>query len=270
MRRAVRLSTILLVSVSLAASLFATAWIVPRRRRGRYRTVFQRAWCRALCGILRIRVEVIGEFPDSGELLVVSNHLGYADIPVLGSVLPVVFVSKSEVARWPLIGPLATLGGTEFVDREDRLAAGRFPERLAGRIASGDRVLVFPEGTSSRGGAILPFRTVPFAAVAGSPGRSVLPVYVDVVEIDGRPAAGQERDVVCWHGNADFVPHAFRLMGLREIRYRVVIGLPVPCEDLDRKALSRISRDRVDALEKVSARRGRMLPGNFIRVHPVP
>jgi 1-acyl-sn-glycerol-3-phosphate acyltransferase len=270
MRTAFRLPAVLLVSVFLAASLLATAWIVPRRRRGRYRAAFQGAWCRALCRVLRIRVEIIGEVPDSGKWLAVSNHLGYADILVLGGVLPVAFVSKAEVARWPLIGFLATLGGTEFVDREDRRSAGRFAERLAGRISSGDRVLVFPEGTSTRGEAILPFKTVPFAAVAGSPGRSVLPVYVDVVEIAGIPAAGPERDAVCWHGDASFVPHAFRFLGLREIRYRVVIGLPIPCGDADRKSLSRISRDRIAGLEKVSARRGRMLPGNFIWVHPVP
>jgi 1-acyl-sn-glycerol-3-phosphate acyltransferase len=271
MCRIFRIAAIVLLSVVLAGSLLATAWAVPRRRKGRYRAVFQKAWSRALCAVLRIRVDVIGEPPDSTEeWLAVSNHLGYADILVLGSILPVSFVSKAEVARWPLIGFLATLGGTEFVDREDRRSAGRFAERIAARISSGDRILVFPEGTSTRGGEILPFKSVPFAAVAGSPGRSVLPVYVEVAEIAGKAAVGPARDAVCWHGDAAFVPHVFRFLGLRGIRYRVVIGLPIPSGDRDRKTLARISRDRVTALEKVSERRGRTLPGNFIWVHPVP
>jgi 1-acyl-sn-glycerol-3-phosphate acyltransferase len=270
MRRAFRLTSILFVSLLLAAILDATAWTVPEPRRGRYRTVFRRAWSRTICAILRIHVDVIGDLPDPGEeWLAVSNHLGYADIPVLGSILPVAFVSKAEVARWPLVGSLATLGGTLYVDRKDRRSASLFAERISARLSSGDRILVFPEGTSTRGDVILPFKSVPFAAVAGSPGRSVLPVHIEVVEIEGKAAVGPGRDAACWHGETDFIPHLFRFVDLRDIRYRVVIGLPIPAGECDRKTLARMSRDRIEGLEKVSERRGRMLPGNFIWVRSV-
>jgi len=147
-----------------------------------------------------------------------------------------------------MIGFLASAAGTVYVDREDRAAAGKFVEEVRRRIENGGNVLVFAEGTSSRGETVLPFKSAPFAAVAGDHGKSVLPVHLDVVEIDGKPALGARRDAVCWHGDAAFVPHFFRLLALRDIQYRIVIGMPIPCGDPDRKCLARATRERVVAL----------------------
>ena len=211
MRRAFRLTSILVVSLFLSAFLVTTAWLVPRSGRCRYRSRFQQAWSRVLCAVLGIRVEVIGDFPRGWNGLAIANHLGYADILVLGSILPGTFISKAEVARWPLIGFLASIAGTVYVDREDRAAARAFTTELKARIAAGDNILLFPEGTSTRGETILPFKTTPFAAVAGNPGSTVLPIHLDVVEIEGASAAGLRRDAVCWHGDAEFVSHLHRL-----------------------------------------------------------
>ncbi len=270
MRRPIRLTSILLVSLLLAAILVATAWVIPAHRRGRYRARFQRAWARVLCAVLGIHVEVVGEIPRGWNGLAVANHLGYADILVLGSILSGAFVSKVEVARWPLIGILAALAGTVYIDREDRAAAGAFTRRLRTRIAADDTILLFPEGTSTRGETVLPFKTAPFAAVAGTEGRSVLPLHIDVVEIEGRPAVGPCRDVVCWHGDAELVPHLYRLLGLRGIRFRVVPGAPIPCDGRGRKTLARESWERVGALREVSARQGRLFPSDFIWIRSVP
>ncbi len=269
MRRPFRLTSILLVSLLLAAILAATAWVVPARRRGRYRARFQQAWARILCAVLGIRIEVIGDFPRGWNGLAIANHLGYADILVLGSLLPGTFVSKAEVARWPLIGTLASIAGTVYVDREDRAAAGAFAAELKSRIVAGDTLLLFPEGTSTRGDSILPFKTAPFAAVAGTSGKTVLPLHMDVVEIDGVSATGLLRDAVCWYGDAKLVPHLYRLSGLRNIRYRVVIGPPIPCEGRDRKILARISREKVEGLVRISGRQGCQLPGDLIWIRSV-
>jgi len=269
MRRAFRLASILLVSLLLAAPLAATAWIVPQRRRGRYRARFQQAWARLLCAVLGIRVEVIGDFPRTWNGLAIANHLGYADILVLGSILPGTFVSKADVARWPVIGLLASIAGTVYVDREDRAAAGAFAGQLKTRILTGDNILLFPEGTSTRGETILPFKTAPFASVAGLPGKTVLPLHIDVVEIEGKPAVGPCRDTVCWHGDAVLVPHLYRLLGLRGIRFRVVLGAPIPCDGRGRKTLARESWERVTSLRGVSARHGSFFSGNFIWIRSV-
>jgi lyso-ornithine lipid O-acyltransferase len=267
--RAFRLTAILFVSLFLGGLLVSTAWLVAEPRRGRYRARFQRVWARVLCTVLGIHVEVVGDVPRGWSGLAVSNHLGYADILVLGSVLPGTFVSKSDVARWPGIGLLASIAGTVYVDREDPAAAGAFAAELKARIVAGETLFLFPEGTSTRGDTILPFKTAPFAAVAGLPGKSVLPLHVDVVEIEGASATGLHRDAVCWHGDAEFVPHFYRLSGLRNVLYRVVIGPPISCEATDRKVLARISREKVGALGKISERQGRQLPWDLIWIRSV-
>lgn len=139
-------------------------------------------------------------------------------------------MSKAEVARWPIIGFLASIAGGE---------------------------------------TILPFKTAPFAAVAGLSGKTVLPIHIDVVEIEGLSATGSLRDAVCWYGDAAFAPHIFRLLGLRDIRYRVVIGRPIPCEGRDRKMLAVDSREKIVALGRISARQGCLFPGDFIRIRSV-
>lgn len=251
------MAAFLAVSLSLASALAATAWAVPAKRRDGYRAKFLKTWSGAVCRLLGIRVDVVGDPPAAGYRFAASNHLGYTDIPVLGSVLPGTFVSKAEVARWPVIGFLASAAGTVFVDREGRTAAGEFVREVKRKIENGGNVLVFPEGTSTRGSGVLPFKSAPFAAVAGDPGKSVLPVHLDVVEIDGKPALGACRDAVCWHGDAAFVPHFFRLLALRDIRYRIVIGTSISCGDTDRKCLALATRERVVSLGQVSS-------------HPVP
>lgn len=265
-----RLTSILLVSLFFSAFLVTTAWFVPQSRRGRYRALFQQTWARVLCAVLGIHVDVVGDFPRGWNGLAVANHLGYADILVLGSTLPGAFVSKAEVARWPVIGILAALAGTVYVDREDRAATGAFAGQLKTRIAAGENILLFPEGTSTRGETALPFKTAPFAAVAGTSGKTVLPLHIDVVEIEGRPAVGPCRDIVCWHGDAELVPHLYRLLGLRGIRFRVVLGVPIPCEGRGRKTLARESWERVTSLQEVSARQGCLSPGDFIWSRSVP
>jgi len=232
----------------LSAILVTTSWFVQQSRRGRYKARFQQVWARVLCAVLGIRVEVVGDVPRGWSGLAVANHLGYADILVLGSILPGTFVSKADVARWPLVGFLASIAGTVFVDREDRAAAGAFAADLRTRIVSGDNILLFPEGTSTRGDTILPFKTIPFAAVAGISGATVLPLHIDVVEIGGASATGLLRDAVCWHGDAELAPHLLRMLDLRGIRFRVVLGAPIPCDGRGRKELARESRVRVASL----------------------
>jgi hypothetical protein len=99
---------------------------------------------------------------------------------------------------------------------------------------------------------------------------SILPLHIDVVEIEGKTAAGPCRDLVCWHGDASFAPHAFRLLGLQGVRFRVVVGRPIPCEGVGRKELARASHEQVAALGAVPYRRNSLLPGNFLWIHALP
>ena len=115
-------------------------------------------------------------------VLYVANHCSWIDIPVLSSITPLVFTAKSEIGRWPVVGLLARLQRTVFVDRSRRHATGDVNKEIASRMTDGDPVVLFGEGTSSDGNTVLPFRTALFGAVRdalGDGGR----VYMQPVSV---------------------------------------------------------------------------------------
>jgi 1-acyl-sn-glycerol-3-phosphate acyltransferase len=191
------------------------------------------------------------------------------DIAVLSGVLPVTFVSKSEVRSWPFIGFLARSAGTIFVAREDHRQAKDFIDQVGGRLAAGENVHVFPEGTSSRGETILPFKTAVFASVAAVPESRVLPVRIDLLTVGGKTAGGGIRDIACWHGDMEFAPHFWNFLGSGGARFRVWIGEPFGGESLDRKSIAQVAHRTIEDLGKRTASERTLLPGNWIWVHAV-
>ena len=109
--------------------------------------------------LLGVRIKVIGERMREHPLLIVSNHVSWLDISVITALAPVVFVAKREVASWPLFGLLAKLQRSVFVDRSRRHKTREVNSEIAQRLAEGDPVVLFGEGTSSDGNRVLPFRT---------------------------------------------------------------------------------------------------------------
>ncbi len=249
MRRLAKLLLFVAVSITALLLLVCSSWVVPRPRRFRYRAAFQAAWGRAVRTILGLRVEIRGRAPKGDRLLFVSNHLGYLDVPVLAGLLPVSFVAKSEVARWPLLGAMARAAGTLFIARDDRRRLKEFVADASGRLRSGENLLVFPEGTSSRGETVLPFRSAAFGAVEGATWAAIVPVAIELRRIDGREAVGELRDLACWHGDMSFLPHLIRFAGLRGASYEVAVGKPIPCVGKDRKALAGSARDEIVSLK---------------------
>lgn len=130
---------------------------VRRDRRLDARGAWLHGWCRFACRVLGIRIKTYGSMPSSG--LLVSNHLSYLDIVVLSSIRPCVFVAKRDVASWPLFGWLAHAAGTIFVDRERRFSSPKVVNGIRDAIAGGSVVVLFPEGTSSDGSTVLPFKS---------------------------------------------------------------------------------------------------------------
>lgn len=246
MLRTVRLFLFLAVSLGAALVVRATAWALPHGARRRQRLFLQALWAKACLRILALAVEVRGRFPAQGAFLVVSNHLGYLDVAVLAAVLPVSFVAKSEVSGWPLIGFFARSTGTLFVTREDRLGAPEFIDRLRARLSGGENMLLFPEGTSSRGETILPFRSTPFCAA--SAGSGIVPVRIDLLQVGTEAAVGEVRDAACWHGEMEFVPHFWNFLGADGARFRVTIGPPLAAGRLDRKSAATLARRAIEAM----------------------
>jgi len=202
---------------------------------------------RVLCALLRIHVRVVGQ-PERGRAaLYVSNHVSWADILVIGSLAPVAFVAKREVASWPLVGITAKLQRTVFVERQRRHQVGEAVKEIVARLASGTSVVLFAEGTSSDGNRVLPFRSALLGAVdkaaaqGGTAGGMLIqPMAISYTNLHGIPMGRQHRPLVAWYGDLDFMPHIRAFIARGAVDAVVAYGEPVAADSAgDRKAMSK-------------------------------
>ena len=185
---------------------------------------------------------VSGPVPQTG--LLVSNHLGYLDILVLCSIVPAVFVSKAEVRRWPLFGSLAKLGGTIFIQRERRTHVGEVNREMQTALGDGVLVGIFPEGTSSSGETILPFRA-PLLEPALRGGHELSIAYIQYALADG-----DAKTEVSYWGDHTFLPHLLNLLGKRQVQATVRFRIFQRTTD-DRKELAKQLHAAVSELKTV-------------------
>lgn len=238
LRTAARAGAVLAWTTAIASGLavaWALAWVrgcgdAVRRAGLRRRAVA--FWGRRTVAALGVRISTTGAPPPRGAV-VVSNHLSYLDIPVLASVLPVVFVSKAEVRRWPFWGRMATMGGTVYIDRTRKRDALRVLASMDLALERGDGVVVFPEGTSTDGATILPFKTS-LLELAASRGR---PVHWVALSYHVPEAGVRASDRVCWWGDMTFGRHLAGLCALRAVDCKIRFG-DDPVRGENRKALA--------------------------------
>jgi 1-acyl-sn-glycerol-3-phosphate acyltransferase len=179
-------------------------------------SAFPRWYHRVCCRILGFRLDVRGQISTRRPTLFVSNHTSYIDITVLGAVIRGSFVAKSEVAAWPFFGWLAKLQRTVFVDRRPRTSAIQ-RDALSERLEARDNLILFPEGTSSDGLRVLPFKSALFSVaeyrVHGEP-LVVQPVSLAYARLDGMPIGRAWRPLFAWYGGMEMMPHLWTLLGL--------------------------------------------------------
>ena len=199
---------------------------LPLRERTRW---LQRAARRTL-RLFRVEIEAHGPRPATG--LLVSNHLSYLDIIVLATLVPVVFVSKSEIKRWPVFGWFGRMAGTLFVERTRRSDVGRMSAAIRTLLAEGHVVAFFPEGTSWNGRELLPFKSSLLEPIVGSP------YPLSVAGIGYTLTDGLVESDVCYWGDMTFLPHLVRLMSRKQVRVQVRFAI-VGERAGDRKALAR-------------------------------
>lgn len=205
----------------------------------------QRICTDRLCKLLRIDVRVVGKIPEDGAMLAISNHLGLLDPFVLSSQMPVAFAAKAEIAEWPVIGWICKLVGVIFVKRDRRMQTSVFVEQVQARIREGIRVLVFPEGTTSDGRGVMPFKTGAFAAVANMEGGSVLPFYMRGLNANGEPVSDTLREAYTWSQGKPMTSHAWNVLGLPNMIVEIHVGEPIATGNRDRKELARRSHEAV-------------------------
>jgi 1-acyl-sn-glycerol-3-phosphate acyltransferase len=180
--------------------------------------------------ILNIKVTVAG---DEGQLerggyVIIANHVSYVDGIVLGSIFPILFVSKREVKSWPIVGQWNTLCGTIYINRQQKEMVGVLVEEMTRKLKQEANLLLFPEGTSTSGEKMLSFQTVPLAAPLRN--RSIIvPVTLTYKSIDEQPVTVANRDFVYWYGDMEFVSHFWNLLALRSVEILVTIQPKIEC-----------------------------------------
>lgn len=174
-------------------------------------------WHRLVARILGLKINVEHESSDRGMsgVLLVSNHVSWVDIVVLGSISELHFIAKGEVRSWPIFGWLARMQDSVFVDRERRSATGDQANDIRNRLLAGDNLVLFAEGTTSDGNFLFPFKSSLFGSVATKQKSEFIPVQpvsIAYVGLGGLPMGRQWRQIAAWPGSVSLGEHLPRVL----------------------------------------------------------
>lgn len=220
-------------------------WLVLspfKQDRTEWRQITFGRWTKSFVKLSKMHIEVTGTIPTPPFFLV-TNHLSYTDIAALRAVVKCVFVAKAEIESWPLAGRIVRDMGTIFIDRQNRRDIPRAGELIIERLDAGEGVVVFPEGTSTKGEEVLPFNSsfLEFAAAKN------IPVSYASLSYRTPPGELDANLAVCWWEDIGFFPHMWRLFHQRG--YTAIINFgEAPIANPDRKQLARELRGRVEKL----------------------
>lgn len=246
------------IAALLPFQVIAVRLSLPMQRR--IPTLFHRL----VCTLLGVRIKVVGAPSLRRPLLIVSNHVSWVDISVITALAPVAFVAKREVASWPLFGLFAKLQRSVFVDRMRRHKTPEVNTEIAQRLADGDPVVLFGEGTSSDGNRVLPFRSALIGsardalAAAGDVEHILIqPLSIAYVAFQGLPMGRQHRPIAAWYGTLDLFPHLRNIVRCGALDAVVSWGEPIAFDaSSDRKIFARTLEAEVRRLT-TAALRGR-------------
>lgn len=190
-------------------------------------------WHRMAVRMLGVRVHVRGCIAQARPLLIAANHVSWLDITVLSSISAMSFIAKSDMARWPVFGTFARLQRSVFVERERREKSASQVSEISRRLAAGDVMVLFPEGTTADGNFLLPFKSTLFGAaklaIDEGSAETVLiqPVAIAYTKLHGMPMGRAHRRLAAWIGDSDLVPHLLAVLREGAIDVEVTFGEPV-------------------------------------------
>jgi 1-acyl-sn-glycerol-3-phosphate acyltransferase len=209
-------------------------------------------WHRLALRLVGVRVHVQGEIPRRRPLLIVANHVSWADIMVLGSVMQLCFIAKSDMMKWPGINWLAWMQRTVFVKREDKRGSKAQAGTIAARLVEGDAMVLFAEGTTGDGIRLMPFKSALFGAVhhaletAHISHVTVQPVALAYTRLNGLPLGRYHQARAAWPGDIPLGPHLLSFITAGAYDVEVVFGEPGDFAlDTPRKKIAGITRSRV-------------------------
>jgi 1-acyl-sn-glycerol-3-phosphate acyltransferase len=252
--------------VALLFVAISTLVLVPLQllsmKTGLYReNIVLRIWHKVILAALGFRVHVSGAMAEKRPLLIASNHVSWTDIMVLGSIVDVSFIAKSEMAGWPLIGGLSRLQRTVFIERERKRKSGEQASEIAARLARNDVMVLFAEGSTGDGNLLLPFKSTLFgaAAMAISEGAVehvfIQPVAIVYTRLHGLAMGRQHRRVAAWIGDQDLAPHIGELLAEGAVDVEVRFGEPLEFSaGTSRKAAAKLVEQRVSSMMQEALR----------------
>lgn len=216
-----------------------------------------RLYHRIICRCMGVRCTVIGEPPPPGAGgLIVSNHVSWLDIAVIGAQRPLAFVAKSEVADWPVIGLLAKLQRTVFIDRMRRSATAEVATQMGERLMAGEAIVLFAEGTTGDGTRILPLKSSLLGAAHEALGKRddtdipVYPLAITYTGFHGMAGGRTERTMLAWYGDEELAPHLKAMLDSGAIDVELAWGAPI---GMGRKT----SRKEATRLAEIAIRQAR-------------
>lgn len=235
-------SKIALITVLFGCGLIIAGVIYPAldvlykpARAKQKRGLLKLAWLKWFAGILNLQITHKGEMPNTASLLV-SNHISWVDIIVLGQFTPAHFAAKSDILAWPIIGYLARQGGTIFIRRGNRQQAKALAEEMVWLLKQNGTVIAFPEGTTTTGDKVLPFHASLFQAAL-------------LAKADIQPVAiqyqGEATRVAPFIGEDEFVPHLLKMLAMDKIEVSVTFLPTIATAGKNRQFVSNKARDSI-------------------------
>lgn len=186
-------------------------------------------WGSRALDILNFQIEVVGlEKLDlkNRNYLFVSNHMSYLDVLIFSAKVPSVFVSSVDMGQVFFLGTLAEMGGSIFVERRSRHRVDQDLSNMTNTLRNGFNIVIYPEGTSTDGQKLLPFKKSLLMSAVDSE-REIVPVALKYMSVDGEPFGKANADKVCWYGDMTFADHFLGLLKHREVKVQLQFLDPI-------------------------------------------
>ncbi|PLX68007.1 MAG: hypothetical protein C0603_07810 [Denitrovibrio sp.] len=249
MKRLTKLSaTIFLFGLFIIGAVILRFYAVTDVNKRRVGAWYATKMCRLAIKVFGLEVTSINEaYLSTTGKLILSNHMSYLDIITYASIKPSIFISSVEIEKTPFLGFIAKLGGTYFVERRNpkliKLEIGKMSEL----IEQGFNVVLFPEGTSTNGSKVLPFRSSLLASASVSTGVEVIPACIKYLTIDNEPFSSINCDYVCWYDDMSFAPHLWNFLSTDKVESKTTFFKPINSASSDRKTISNKAYELISA-----------------------
>jgi len=169
-----------------------------------------------------IEADAAQDFDNHAGMLIIPNHMSYLDILVINALFPAVFVTSREIEKTPVLGHITKVAGCTFIERRHKRDLHRDIDRLSALLNEGINVTLFPEGTTTAGDHILPFKKSLFEAAIRSKAR-VVPVCLRYETVGGEAFSHANHDSIAWYGKMKFLPHLLKLVSVKSIVVRLTV-----------------------------------------------